>query len=80
MCFSISFLSSFLNILHVLRIIASIMDGFMNNKGFVVACLLNHCLLSKQSLSVCIKDFCTMDVLPFVIFSMLLLIIIYLFV
>jgi hypothetical protein len=52
----------------------------MNNKGFVVACPLNHCLLSKQSLSICRKDFYTMDVLPFVIFSMLLLIIIYPFV
>jgi hypothetical protein len=52
----------------------------MNNRGSIVACPLNHCLLSKQSLFVCRKDFCTMDVLPFVIFSMLLLIIIYPFV
>jgi hypothetical protein len=49
----------------------------MNNRGSVVACPLNHCLLSKKYLSICRKDLCTMDVIPFVIFTMLLLIIIY---
>jgi hypothetical protein len=34
----------------------TLMDGFMNNRGSVVAFPLNHCLLSKQSLSVCRKD------------------------
>jgi hypothetical protein len=53
------------------------MDGFMNNRGSVVACPFNHCLFSKQSLFVCIKDICTMDVIPFFIFTMLILIILY---
>jgi hypothetical protein len=49
----------------------------MNNIGSDVACPFYHCLLSKKSLSVCRKDLCTMGVLPFFIFTMLLLIIIY---
>ena len=56
------------------------MDGFMNNKGSVVACPLNHCSLFKKIFICCRKDLCIMDVLPFFIFTMLLLIIIYPFV
>ena len=52
----------------------------MNNRGFVVAFPLNHCSLFKQYLICYRKNLYTMDVLPFVIFTMLLLIIIYLFV
>jgi hypothetical protein len=53
-----------------------LIDGFMNNRGSAVACPLNHCSLFKQIFIYCENDLYIMDVLPVVIFTMLLLIII----